>query len=265
MAPMACRLDVSGVAHLFGGERGLIADVARLLRRAGFATRCAIAPTPAAAWALARFGQDGTICGADIAAALAPLPVAALRLSPLATRTLERLGLKTIEALAGIERRSLARRFREADNPLDALDRALGPQARAADRRAPRAAAARDASPGRAGRRIPRPACPGARPAGPAAGRRARGAQARRAAAVADRLPGRRRASPRPRSRPRSRAASRRISSACSPTRRRRSTPASASTPSRSPPTGPSRWARRRTAWSRSRRARPRWRGWSTG
>jgi protein ImuB len=36
------------------------------------------------------------------------------------------LGLKTIGTLAGIERRSLARRFREADNPVDALDRALG-------------------------------------------------------------------------------------------------------------------------------------------
>ncbi|MDL2341224.1 MAG: DNA polymerase Y family protein, partial [Pseudomonadota bacterium] len=56
----------------------------------------------------------------------APLPVAALRLSPQATRTLERLGLKTIGTLAGIERRSLARRFRDPDNPLDALDRALG-------------------------------------------------------------------------------------------------------------------------------------------
>jgi len=49
-----------------------------------------------------------------------------LRLSPQATRTLERLGLKTIGTLAGIERRSLARRFRDPDNPLDALDRALG-------------------------------------------------------------------------------------------------------------------------------------------
>jgi protein ImuB len=120
------RLDVSGVAHLFGGERGLVADVAACFDRAGFATRMAIAPTPAAAWGLARFGENGTICGRDIAAALAPLPVAALSLSPVATRTLERLGLKTIQTLAGIERRSLARRFREADNPLDALDRALG-------------------------------------------------------------------------------------------------------------------------------------------
>jgi protein ImuB len=61
-----------------------------------------------------------------LADALAPLPVAALRLPAQATRTLERLGLKTIGTLAGIERRSLARRFREADNPLDALDRMLG-------------------------------------------------------------------------------------------------------------------------------------------
>ena len=49
-----------------------------------------------------------------------------MRLPPEAVRTLERLGLKTIGTLAGIERRSLARRFREADNPVDALDRALG-------------------------------------------------------------------------------------------------------------------------------------------
>jgi len=60
---------------------------------------------------------------------LAPLPVAALRLPPGPTRTLELLGLKTIGQLAGVPRRSLARRFREADNPLDALDRMLGRKA----------------------------------------------------------------------------------------------------------------------------------------
>ena len=57
---------------------------------------------------------------------LAPLPVAALRLPPEPTQVLERLGLKTIGALAAVPRKSLARRFREADNPLDALDRMLG-------------------------------------------------------------------------------------------------------------------------------------------
>ena len=138
------RLDVTGVAHLFGGERGLMRDVEERFAGLGLAVRLAIAPTPAAAWALARYGRTGTVCGRDVAAALAPLPVAALNLSPLATRTLERLGLKTIEALAGIERRSLARRFRDADNPLDALDRALGRKAEpligVSDERPPRAA-----------------------------------------------------------------------------------------------------------------------------
>ncbi len=118
------RLDVTGVAHLFGGEAALAEDVRTRFAALGLSSRVAIAPTPGAAWALARFG--GGICGKDIAAALAPLPVAALRLSAQATRTLERLGLKTIGALAGVPRRALARRFREADNPLDALDRALG-------------------------------------------------------------------------------------------------------------------------------------------
>jgi nucleotidyltransferase/DNA polymerase involved in DNA repair len=52
--------------------------------------------------------------------------VSALRLEPDTARTLERLGLKTIGALAGLPRLALARRFRGADNVVDALDRALG-------------------------------------------------------------------------------------------------------------------------------------------
>jgi len=123
----ALRLDVTGVAHLFGGERKLVADVQTRFAVAGLSTRVAMAPTAAAAWALAHYGNAAAvICAKDTGAKLADLPVAALRLPPEATRTLERLGLKTIGTLAGIERRSLARRFREADNPVDALDRALG-------------------------------------------------------------------------------------------------------------------------------------------
>jgi protein ImuB len=125
--PNALRLDVTGVAHLFGSERKLVADVQTRFAVAGLSTRVAMAPTAAAAWALAHFGDAAAvICGKDTGAKLADLPVAALRLPPEATRTLERLGLKTVGTLAGIERRSLARRFREADNPVDALDRALG-------------------------------------------------------------------------------------------------------------------------------------------
>ena len=157
------RLDVAGVAHLFGGERRLIEDMRARFAAAGLTVRIAIAPTAAAAWALAHYGRnsaciipsprraEGRVSGLGlsergatpsprsasqsrllaagergIGPALADLPVAALRLPHEAVRTLERLGLKTIAMLAGIERRSLARRFREADNPVDALDRALG-------------------------------------------------------------------------------------------------------------------------------------------
>ena len=43
------RLDVSGVAHLFGGERGLVADVGERFAAMGLTARVAIAPTAGAA------------------------------------------------------------------------------------------------------------------------------------------------------------------------------------------------------------------------
>ncbi|WP_265569425.1 DUF6504 family protein [Sphingomicrobium nitratireducens] len=166
----ALRLDASGVAHLFGGERPLLDDIETRFATLGLTARVAIAPTPGAAWALARYGSPAGDAGRGIldlappprnklerrseqgrlAALLAPLPVAALRLPSEVTRTLERLGLKTIGALAGVPRRSLARRFREKDNPLDALDRALG-------RRAEPLAPARIETPPRALQRFAEP------------------------------------------------------------------------------------------------------------
>lgn len=117
------RLDVSGAAHLFGGEAALARDIEARFATLGLTARVAMAATAGAAWGLARFGDRRRGDGLE---ALAPLSVAALRLPPDVVRTLERLGLKTIGALVGVPRRSLARRFREADNPLDALDRMLG-------------------------------------------------------------------------------------------------------------------------------------------
>jgi protein ImuB len=112
----ALRLDLSGVAHLFGGEKALIEDVITRFAAMGLTARVAIAPTAAAAWAFSRFGGNE----------LEPLHVSALRLDPDTVRTLERLGLKTIGALAALPRLALARRFRGAENVVDALDRALG-------------------------------------------------------------------------------------------------------------------------------------------
>ena len=118
------RLDVTGVAHLFGGERGLVRDVERRFAMLRFSTRVAIAPTATAAWALAHYAP--CICDGGAAARLAPLHVSALRLDPDTVRTLERLGLKTIGALLDMPRLALARRFRGVADVVDALDRALG-------------------------------------------------------------------------------------------------------------------------------------------
>jgi protein ImuB len=140
--PDGLRLDVTGVAHLFGGERGLLHDVQRRFARMDLTVRVAIAPTAAAAWALARFKEPLTPAlsrtreregpaaepweGEDLLVLLSPLPVTALRLDADTVRTLERLGLKTIGALTDVPRLALARRFRGAEDVVDALDRALG-------------------------------------------------------------------------------------------------------------------------------------------
>jgi protein ImuB len=115
----ALRLDITGVAHLFGGEGGLVRDIRRRFDAMGFSARVAIAPTAAAAWALSRFGGED----------LAPLPVTALRIDADTVRTLERLGLKTIGALLDLPRLSLARRFRGSEDVVDALDRLIGRKA----------------------------------------------------------------------------------------------------------------------------------------
>ena len=120
------RLDVTGVAHLFGGEPALVHDIERRFARIRLTTRIAIAPTAAAAWALARHAP--AICE-DPKPNLSPLHVSALRLDADTVRTLERLGLKTIGALLDVPRLALARRFRGAEDVLEALDRALGRKA----------------------------------------------------------------------------------------------------------------------------------------
>ena len=50
-------LDVTGVAHLFGGEAELLADLEARLARAGLTAQLALAETLGGAHALARFGE----------------------------------------------------------------------------------------------------------------------------------------------------------------------------------------------------------------
>ena len=129
--PDGLLVDVSAVAHLFGGEAALLADAQERLRAQGLVARVAIAPTAGAAWALAHYGPERVILSADEAEArLAQLPVAALRLDSEVLLVLRRLGLKRIGDLKGIARDALKRRFRKsrmpAANTLLRLDQLLG-------------------------------------------------------------------------------------------------------------------------------------------
>ncbi|MFQ5774813.1 MAG: DNA polymerase Y family protein [Kiloniellaceae bacterium] len=125
-------LDVTGCAHLFGGEDALLADLVHRVGRLGFAARAALAEGAGAAWALARFAEPGprrwTVVPPGAAReALAPLPPAALRLPPATVELLERLGLRRVGDLLAVPPAALEPRF----GPLLArrLAQALGREA----------------------------------------------------------------------------------------------------------------------------------------
>lgn len=105
-------IDATGCAHLFGGEEAMLADLGRRLDGFGLRHRLSMAPTPGAAWALARYHPTTRIVGDDSEReALNELPVAGLRLAPETVTLLRRLGLKTIGQLNALPRAALGKRF----------------------------------------------------------------------------------------------------------------------------------------------------------
>ena len=173
--PESLVVDLTGCAHLFGGEPALLAQVEEDCGDLGLTVRAGIADTVGAAWALSRYageraaelrsgdaidmearatraraqprrrwdrvgaaapssapssapsagGSETRIAAPGrTRAALAPLPVAALRIDPAMVADLGRLGLRRVEDLAGQPRAALARRF---GRPLvRRLDQAMG-------------------------------------------------------------------------------------------------------------------------------------------
>jgi protein ImuB len=122
--PHALLLDITGVAHLFGGEAAMLDQVRSSLARQGFAVRGAIAGTTTAARALARY-KDGAIAPSDEEAVfIAPLPAEALNLDPITTHALRRAGLKTVGQVAPRDRAELTARF--GAGMVFTLDNALG-------------------------------------------------------------------------------------------------------------------------------------------
>jgi protein ImuB len=117
-------LDLTGVAHLFGGEEKMCRRMIGFCARAGFAARIAVAGTPGAAHALARFAGGGLCPVNGEPEALALLPLAALRVEEPVLAAARRLGLETVGDLLPLPRGPLQRRF--GKTLLARLDQALG-------------------------------------------------------------------------------------------------------------------------------------------
>ncbi len=118
-------LDITGSAHLFGGEAAMLDDMRARASRAGLMLRLGLGDTRGAAWALAHYSEGIAPPGVGLEA-IAALPVAALRLDDRIAVGLQRLGLRTIGDLATTPRAPLARRF--GQDVLMRLDQALGEQ-----------------------------------------------------------------------------------------------------------------------------------------
>lgn len=104
-------LDITGCAHLFGGETRLLRNLESRLHNQKFHARGSIAHNFAAAWALARYSKRRIVSQADVVEALSPLPIQALRLPEEAVKQLRRIGVVTIESLRKLSRNSLTARY----------------------------------------------------------------------------------------------------------------------------------------------------------
>ncbi|WP_425409999.1 Y-family DNA polymerase [Hyphococcus sp.] len=120
-------IDITGCQRLFGGEEAILRDLRQRIARAGYSMRVAIADTPGAAWAIARFGNLEIAGGGAHRVAIASLPVEALRLPPDLSDRLRRLGLKNVGQLYNMPRSPLTARFTKV--LLSRLGQALGTEA----------------------------------------------------------------------------------------------------------------------------------------
>ncbi|MEQ1951609.1 DNA polymerase Y family protein [Mesorhizobium sp. CN2-181] len=131
-------LDITGCAHLFGGERGMMDDLLCRFFHQGFEIRAGLASTPGAAWAAARFSGDLIVAPGQEEELISPLPLSALRIDPGICGSLESVGLRTVGAVMAAPRAPLTRRF--GPTLLLRLDQALGQLEEAISPRLPVAA-----------------------------------------------------------------------------------------------------------------------------
>ncbi|WP_207535881.1 Y-family DNA polymerase [Desertivirga arenae] len=124
-APDGLVLDVTGCTHLWGGELQYLQELIHRFKSKGYYIQIAMADTVGAAWALARYGTNGSVVeSGKQAEALLSLPPAALRLEIEVLQRLQKLGLYNIRSFISMPRSVLRRRFGEG--MLQRLSQALG-------------------------------------------------------------------------------------------------------------------------------------------
>ena len=112
--PDGLLLDVSGCAHLWGGEQLYIEHIHKRFKELGYHVRMGMADTIGTAWAFARYGNGSAIIESNKqSTALLVLPAAALRLEPETVERLHALGLRSIQHFINMPLSVLRRRFGE--------------------------------------------------------------------------------------------------------------------------------------------------------
>jgi protein ImuB len=106
-------IDMTGAAHLHGGEDAMLEEIVTRLAASGIAARAAIADSWGAAHAFARTMTRPTLVipAGDVAKAILGLPIAALRLPKTMVEDLSVLGFACIGELAAKPRAPLTLRF----------------------------------------------------------------------------------------------------------------------------------------------------------
>jgi protein ImuB len=110
-SPHGLLLDITGCAHLFGGEARLLKLVCDALTMRGFTVSAAIASNPVCARTMNRHVHGRIVPDGEEATAVGPLPVAALGANEATTLGLRRAGLKTIGDVAARGRHEITARF----------------------------------------------------------------------------------------------------------------------------------------------------------